>query len=665
MRNFFYFRLALDNFKKNARMQIPFLLSSSLTVMIFYLVFSLSTNEGIGGLMGGNYVQQLLGFGIGVIIVFSIIFLFYTYSFLIKRRKREFGLFNILGMEKKHIARMLFHETFISFFLSLVLGILVGILFDKLMYMLLLRMIQADVHFGFYISTSGILCSFLLFFAIYVLIYVFSLVQVHIANPIELLNSDKVGEKEPKAKWILALIGLVCLITGYYMAVTITNPLTAFTMFFVAVILVVIGTYLLFTAGSVTLLKLLKKNKRYYYKTNHFISISNMIYRMKQNAIGLANICILSTMVLVMLSTTLSLWNGMQDILDQRYPREIIVSLRDYDLYTTKDRLLQVVKDQNIQVKDEMFYRYSSMSGLLHGNAVDLGLDQGGLSDVNDAITIYMIPLEDYNEAMHTQDTLDPGQVMIYGLRIDYEQPEIRIGDQSFQVKKKLNQFMDNQEAASTVSPSLFIVMDNVDTVLKMQEIQEQSYEVTNRPTSVFAFDSEDSRSQKEIASLFNVLNNTDNFESEKDYTWVYTECRDTDQINMLGLYAGFLFLGIFLSILFVIATVLIMYYKQITEGYQDKARFEIMEKVGLEKKDIRRSINSQVLTVFFLPLIVAGIHIAFALPLIDKLMGLLYFDNIKLFILTTAICFGVFALIYCVVYVLTSKVYYRIVKAR
>lgn len=665
MRNFFYFRLALDNFKKNARMQIPFLLSSALTVMIFYLVFSLSTNEGIGGLMGGNYVQQLLGFGIGVIIVFSIIFLFYTYSFLIKRRKREFGLFNILGMEKKHIARMLFHEIFISFSLSLVLGILVGILFDKLMYMLLLRMIQADVHFGFYISTSGILCSFILFFAIYILIYVFSLVQVHIANPIELLNSDKVGEKEPRAKWILALIGLVCLITGYYMAVTITNPLMAFTMFFVAVILVVIGTYLLFTAGSVTLLKLLKKNKRYYYKTNHFISISNMIYRMKQNAVGLANICILSTMVLVMLSTTVSLWNSMQEILNQRFPRDIIVSLRDYDLYTSKDRLLQVIDQQGIKAENEMVYRYVSMSGLLHGDQVDLGFDQGGLSDVNDAITMYLIPLEDYNQIMHTQDTLAPGEVMIYSMRMNYNQPDIRIGDQNFHVKKRLQEFMENQEASSTVSASLFIVMDDVDTILQMQDVLEKNYSVYNRPTTILAFDDKDSRSQDEIASLFSGLEHTVELEDEKDYTWVYTECKGTGKIEMMGLYAGFLFLGIFLSILFVIATVLIMYYKQITEGYQDQERFEIMEKVGLEKKDIRRSINSQVLTVFFLPLIMAGIHIAFALPLISKLMNLLYFDNMNLFIFTTIICFSLFALIYCVVYVLTSKVYYRIVKAR
>ncbi len=665
MRNFFYFRLALDNFKKNAKMQIPFLLSSSLTVMIFYLVFSLSTNEGISGLMGGVYVQQLLSFGIGVIIIFSVIFLFYTYSFLIKRRKREFGLFNILGMEKKHIARIIFHEIFLSFFISLAIGILVGILFDKLMYMLLLKMIQADVHFGFYISTTGILFSFILFFAIYVLMYIFSLIQIHIANPIELLNSDNVGEKEPKAKWVLALIGIVCLATGYYMAVTITNPLMAFTFFFIAVILVVIGTYLLFTAGSVTLLKLLKKNKRYYYKTNHFISISNMIYRMKQNAIGLANICILSTMVLVMLSTTLSLWNGMQEILDQRYPRDVTVYLKAYDLYDTKDKLMQVIDDQNLQAEDVLFYRYTSMSGLLHGNRIELGFDQGGITDIDDAINIYMIPLEDYNQAMHTQDTLNPGEIMIYGLRLDYDQNEIQIGDQNFHVTKKLNQFMENKEAAVTVTPSMFIVMDSIDSVLHMQQTLENNYTVYDTPTTVLAFNTKDNRSQQQIASLFSSLNNTDEIEDEKDYSWSYLEFKDTAKVEMLGLYAGFLFLGIFLSILFVIATVLIMYYKQITEGYQDQERFEIMEKVGLEKKDIRKSINSQVLTVFFLPLILAGIHITFALPLIDKLMNLLYFDNIQLFIITTAVCFGVFALIYCVVYVLTSKVYYRIVKAR
>ena len=660
----FYFRLAVDNFKNNAKMVLPFLCSSSLSVMIFYLVYSLSHNEGLKSLTGGEYVQMLLSLGVGVIVVFSVIFLFYTNSFLMKRRKHEFGIFNILGMEKKHIARVIFYETLISLVFSLVIGIGVGILFDKLSYMILLRMLSFDAGFGFYISKSGIGYTLILFSLIYLLIYIFSYFQIQMTKPIELIHSQQMGEKEPKSKWMFTLVGIVCLGIGYYLAVSITDPLSAFTFFFIAVVLVILGTYLLFTTGSITFLKLLKKNKKYYYKTRHFISLSNMIYRMKQNAIGLANICILSTMVLVMLSTTFSLWMSIDSIIHSRFPREVQIAMRGYDLDSSKQQLDSVLEQNEIKANDIMLYRYSSISGLLEDGILNTDTSQASLSNLGDVVSLYFIPLEDYNEATHQSMSLKEDEVFVYASGQKYNEDFLRVGDVNYQVKDTLSTFMDNQEEGSSIGNNYFVVVSDVEQVLQMQKIQESLYpDSYNVPTTMLSFDcDQDHRSQEKIASLFQTWNVNEG-NSDQDFVYIYTSTKESSYHDTLSLYAGFLFLGIFLSILFIIATVLIMYYKQITEGLQDRDRFEIMANVGLEKRELKRSINSQVLTVFFLPLIVAGFHICFAFPLIDKLLRLLYFEDTKLFVTVTTICFLIFVVIYSMVYFLTSKVYYRIVR--
>ena len=664
MFKFFYFRLAVDNLKKNAKMILPFLCSSSLTVMIFYLVYSLSHNEGLNALTGGEYVQMLLSLGVGVIVVFSVIFLFYTNSFLMKRRKHEFGIFNILGMEKKHIALVIFYEILISLVVSLVFGIGAGILFDKLSYMILLRMLSFDAGFGFYISGSGIGYSLILFSLIYLLIYIFSYFQIQMTKPIELLHSQQMGEKEPKSKWLFTLVGIVCLSIGYYLAVSITDPLSAFTFFFVAVVLVILGTYLLFTTGSITLLKLLKKNKKYYYKTRHFISLSNMIYRMKQNAIGLANICILSTMVLVMLSTTFSLWMSIDSIIDSRFPREVQIAMRGYDLDASKQQLDSVLEQNEIKANDIMMYRYSSISGLLEEGILNTDTSEASFSNLGDVVSLYFIPLKDYNEATDQSMSLNEDEVFVYGSGQKYNEDFLRVGDVNYQVKDTLSTFMDNQEEGASIGNNYFVIVSDVEQVLQMQKIQESLYpDSYNVPTTMLSFDcDQDSRSQEKIASLFQTLNVNDG-NTDQDLVYIYTSTKESSYHDTLSLYAGFLFLGIFLSILFIIATVLIMYYKQITEGLQDRDRFEIMANVGLEKRELKRSINSQVLTVFFLPLIVAGLHICFAFPLIDKLLRLLYFEDTKLFVTVTMISFLIFVVIYSMVYFLTSKVYYRIVR--
>lgn len=643
-------------------MYIPFILSSILTIMMYYMVSSLSMNPNMIEIVGGDIMQQILSLGIYVITVFAVIFLFYTNSFLIKRRKREFGLFNILGMEKKHLSIVIALESIIVFLVSMVLGIGIGILLDKAFYLLIAKMLNASITLGFYISYQSIVNSIILFFIIFLLMYVFSLIQINLSNPIELLHGDQHGEKEPKTKWLLAIIGLICLGTGYYMSVSIQDPVTAFVFFMVAVILVVIGTYMLFTAGSIVILKLLRKNKRYYYKTNHFISVSNMIYRMKQNAVGLGNICILSTMVLVMLSTTISLWVGMNDIIETRFPRDITVSINSVDsnqaLYTIDD-MNNAIEQAGIQTDDELVYRTLSVSAINKENTYTFGNENASLQDISNVVVLYFITLDDYNRTEGTNVNLAPDEVLVFPSGKQFDHKTIDIASNTFKVKGILDSIKADSNYSANLQNSMFVVVDSMDTLFMIDDLQKQAYG-DNASYIHTSYDFNLSKSEE-----MSVKEATDALIANYpgDTTYMMVDTQEGNYEDLLSLYASFLFIGIFLSFLFIMATVLIMYYKQITEGYEDKKRFEIMQKVGLDKREVKKTINSQVLTVFFLPLVVAAIHIVFAFPMIEKMLRLLYLDNTNLYIMTTVICFGVFALVYVLIYFLTSKVYYGIVR--
>lgn len=630
--------------------------------MMYYMVSSLSMNPNMMNMIGGDVMQQILSLGIYVITVFAVIFLFYTNSFLIKRRKREFGLFNILGMEKKHLSIVIALESMIVFLVSMVLGIGIGILLDKAFYLLIAKMLNASITLGFYISYQSIVNSIILFLIIFVLMYLFSLIQINLSNPIELLHGDQHGEKEPKTKWLLALIGLICLGTGYYMSVSIQDPVTAFAFFMVAVILVVIGTYMLFTAGSIVILKLLRKNKRYYYKTNHFISVSNMIYRMKQNAVGLGNICILSTMVLVMLSTTISLWVGMNDIIETRFPRDITVSINSVDsnqaLYTIDD-MNYAIEQAGIQTEDELVYRTLSVSAFNQGNTYTFGNENMSLQDISNVVVLYFITLDDYNRTEGTNVSLAPDEVLVFPSGKQFDHKTIDIASNTFKVKGILDSIKADSNYSANLQNSMFVVVDSMDTLFMIDDLQKQAYG-DNASYIHTSYDFNLSKSEE-----MSVKEATDALIANYpgDTTYMMVDTQEGNYEDLLSLYASFLFIGIFLSFLFIMATVLIMYYKQITEGYEDKKRFEIMQKVGLNKREVKKTINSQVLTVFFLPLVVAAIHIVFAFPMIEKMLRLLYLDNTNLYIMTTVICFGVFALVYVLIYFLTSKVYYGIVR--
>lgn len=671
MSKFFYFKLAITNIKKNTKTYIPYIIASILTISMFYIICSLGNNPNISKACGTDSMKYILFLGTWVCGIFAIIFLFYTNSFLMKRRKKEFGLYNILGMEKKHISIIVLCETFIISTISLSLGLISGILFDKLMLLIILSMFTVEIPLGFHISPESFPTTLTLFSCIFVLIFLNSIRQIHLSKPIELLQGSTIGEKEPKAKWLLALIGAICLGTGYYISLTTTNPIAALTMFFIAVILVIIGTYLLFTAGSIVLLKALRKNKNYYYKTKNFISISGMIYRMKQNSVGLANICILSTMVLVMISSTFSLWMGMNDVLEDYYPRDFAFTPFSNSEKSSSDLKLWInntLDENQAEAKDIIEYTYLSFAAVENKDTFILDRDNPAYSNMLNKIrNLFFITVDDYNKMTNLNKTLKKDEVLIYSNRDKYNMKEMKISDKTFKIKEIFDDFPNNRFMASNVASSHFIVVKDSTILNDLDKFQKNKYaDMASDIKYYYAFNIDgnskkiidiNTKFENDIQKMGTYEENTDKFIYEGSIN-----CRETEKNDFIGIYGGLYFIGVFLGVLFIIATILIMYYKQISEGYDDKSRFEIMQKVGISHKEIKQSIHSQVLIVFFLPLIVAGIHIAFAFPFITRLLALLNLTNIKLFGMATVGGFLIFSVFYAIVYKITAKSYYKIV---
>ena len=658
MKTGFFPRLAAGNIKKNSRTYIPYILTCVMTVAMYYIVRSLSLNPGLEQMAGTDYLNGAMFLGSRVIAVFAFIFLFYTNSFLVKRRKKEFGVFHILGMEKRHLARTLSWESVYVTVISIGAGFVLGIALDKLMYLVINCVLAAEVPLGFFVSWKAIRETALLFALIFLLIWLHSVWQMKAANPVELLRGGNVGEREPKTRWISALAGAACMGSGYYIALTVTNPIASLLLFFLAVLLVIAGTYLLFTAGSIALLKTLRKNRRYYYKTRHFVSVSGMIYRMKQNAVGLANICVLSTMVLVMVSSTTSMMVGIEDIIRTRYPADFMLYLRDMDSEGS-ERVIEAVhalqEEQNLSVTEEINYSYLAFSALQDENRfyVDRDFTMAIVDDINN---LYFIPLSDYNRSTGEDRELKNGEVLLYCDRQEFDYTDLRIFDREYRVADRVDSFPGNGVYAANITVTRYLVMTEED----FQELylaQKQALtDIASEILQVYGFDT-DAGKEKQAHVYEALIERMTQMGAS-----VQIESREEERISSIGFYSGFFFIGVFLGLLFVMATVLIIYYKQISEGYDDKERFEIMQKVGMSREEVKKSIHSQVLTVFFLPLVAAGIHVAVAFPLISKLLALFNLLNTRIYAVCTVGCFLVFAVFYVLVYLLTSRSYSRIV---
>lgn len=659
MNNRFFPKLAASNIKKNGKAYIPYILSCVMTVAMFYIVKSLSYNPGLKNMVGSSTMMTMMSMCSVMIALFAIIFLFYTNSFLVKRRKKEFGVFNILGMEKSHIAKTMAWENFYVTLISIAGGLVIGIALDKAMFLLIAQVLNEEISLGFFISDKAIISTVVMFCIIFLLILLNSIMQIQTANPIELLTAGNAGEREPKTKWILTILGLLSLGTGYYIALAIKNPITALVYFFFAVILVIIGTYMLFTAGSIALLKILRKNKKYYYKTKHFTSISGMIYRMKQNAVGLANICILSTAVLVMVSSTSSLMLGMQDVIATRYPDDFIVYSNETSeerAYESFDAIRELQEEQNLNVTSEREYRYLVFPAFINGDTFEVTRD-ANFSSLGNLNNLIFVSLSDYNRVMGTDKTLAEDEILVYSDRLQFNYPTLKIFDREYSVKEKIDEFIGNGLIVAVAANTQFIVLPDGTDIDELYALQKEALSDGASEIQYYYGFSSDADEETQRAFYRTLL------EDYVGHGYEGTiESKADSRSEFVGLYGGFFFIGIFLGILFIMATVLIIYYKQISEGYDDKQRYEIMQKVGMTHQEIKNSIHSQVLTVFFLPLIVAGIHIAVAFPIITKLLALLNLLNVQLFLTCTVVCYVVFAVMYLLIYLLTARTYYKIV---
>ena len=666
MRLGFYAKLAVNGIRKNARLYVPYLLTCAGMVMMFYIVSYLQDTPVLAGIRGGEEMQAMLSLGSGVMGVFGAIFLLYTNSFLIRRRKREFGLYNMLGMGKGNIARVLFWEALLVLTGTMAIGLAVGVAVSKLAELLLVNIMHGNVTFTFTVSPRAVLLTAAVFCIIHALLLIKALLQIRTASAVNLFRSESAGEKPPRANWVLAILGLILLAVAYYLAVTIKQPLVAMAMFFVAVILVILATYLLFIAGSVAVCRMLQKNRRYYYKAKHFVSVSSMAYRMKRNGAGLASICILSIMVLVTVSSTTGLYFGSEDSLRSRYPRDItlIAKAKDVSMLTDEKRdaarelVDAYVAEHDATAHNFRDFRIVSVTGAMKDGAITTDPQEAGMHITDSTIyQVNFLPLPDYNRICGTNETLADDEALISLKRGDYGWDSISVDSKvAYRTRKAPVVFQESGMAAVDVVDTIYVVvkdLQGLQPLLQGNTLFAQQWE--------YGFDSMLSdEDQWEMTYQMDVELSDGLHRLGMKY--VYLEGMAENRYDFYGTYGGFFFLGILLSIVFLFAAVLIIYYKQISEGYEDQKRFEIMQKVGMTRKNIRKSINSQLLTVFFLPLVGAGVHLAFAFPMIRRMLILFNLTNTRLLVETTGVTFLAFALIYTLVYRKTSNAYYAIV---
>lgn len=652
-----YVRLALSNLKKNKKNYLPYIITSILTIMIFYDMYMITINPGLKKIPGSASVISVLGVGAYIVGIFACIFLFYTNSFLVKQRKKEIGLYNVLGMGKKDIGFMMFWETVITSIGSLICGLLAGVLFGKLMFLILYRILRFKTEIIYEISGKAIQVTVVLFVAIFAATLLANLWAIRRANPIELLKGGAQGEREPKTKLILALFGVVTIAAGYVLANTVENPITAISVFFLAVLLVVCGTYALFVAGSIAVLKLMRKNKNFYYKANHFHSVSGMIYRMKQNGVGLANICILSTMVLITVSTTVCLNMGMENIMSNRFPKEFMLNIyeaTEENIQKVDKVITEEVNRFEVQRKNAFRCAYLNLIADENEKGFDSLLFEGAF--YSNKAMLEIAPVRYYNEMCNDDIELSDGEAVVYTVgKENYGKDTLSIEDMEFTVVKEPDRIPMEKEQEFPLMDTYVIFVKDESVIHTMIENYAKGKPVDI--TYECGFDLSGSlKAKQQVADQIETR-----VHQEMNLSGG-TELRGNFKEDFYTFYGCFLFIGIFLGSLFLMATVLIIYYKQISEGYEDRNRYQIMKKVGMSRKEIRKTINSQIRLVFFLPIGVAVVHVIAAFRLMRKILATMNLTNMNLFIACTAGTILVFAVIYMLVFKITAREYYKIV---
>lgn len=666
-------RLAKQNIRNNKSTYIPYMITCIFCIAMIYMMEFLRDCPTLDqAVRQADEVRMIVFTGEIVVEIFCIIFLIYSNSFLMKRRQKEIGLYNILGLERNHIGIVMFLETIITSIGSLAGGIAVGIIGSKLALLLLLKLLHIPSVLGFYISVKGIFTCLFMFGIVFLMILFLNLAKIHLSRPVELLRGNNTGEKEPAAKWLMALIGFICLGAGYYLAVTTESPIKAITIFLLAVILVMAGTYLLFTAGSIVILKFLRRRKSFYYRTGNFISISGMLYRMKQNAIGLASICILSTGVLLMISMTVSIYFGMNDIMLNRYPYDVdmsVTSISEDECQTAIEAFEKAIADNKVPVEKSVEEIYLDIVCSKNGDQI-LIKPANTIRNSDSVLVLSLLNQAEYERLTGISANLNDGEIFAW-YPSAVQKDSVTADETEFTVKKWLdkNPLTCGEDA---VSDNAVLVVTDED-FKKFDEMRTEMYKgVSSAPagedlTLHLGLDITGSETDKIDfgTPVMEVVKDLKKNGGLSENSWITSGIRQQEYESYYADNGSLLFIGIFLGSLFLMGTAMIIYYKQISEGYEDQKRFEIMQKVGLSRREVRSSVRRQILMVFFLPLLMAMLHITMAFPMIRRMLLLFGMTNTKLFIGCTAGTVLIFAVVYGLIYLMTARSYYHIVERK
>ncbi|QHQ62412.1 FtsX-like permease family protein [Anaerocolumna sedimenticola] len=663
----FFLRLALTNIQRDKKMYLPFVIASTAFVSIYFMVVTIMYSKGIADVPAGKNLQDMFSIGMVIMNVITVIFMFYINSFLIKRRKKEFGLYGILGLEKRHVGRIIIWENFIISGASIFMGILFGCIFSKLIFMIIFYTLRVSPNSRFQLPAEAFELTIILFLGIFLFTSLFNLLQIRMANPIDLIKGDRMGEKKVHFIFLKTLSGAVLLGWAYYSALTVNNAFTALTQFLLAVLAVIAASFLLFEAGSLFFLNILKGKKKVYYKSNNFIAIAGLFHRMKQNAAGLASICILSTMVLVTVSTCTALFLGQEDMLTRLNPNDMQIEMSEAvsegQIKQLDTLISSLVNKHDITITDQFGYNFYRDDLLLKDGALKVPGPEAYESGASMAeITLYLrevdyITLEDYNKICSTKETLSPNEILLLTNHADNNMAsEITSLSGDFKIKSIILDSKFIQGKNSEEDSKLFIVAaDKKEGLNLMQLLNPNLREIYLNRIHIINITGKNNNLNlfsKEVQDKSLKIENVAHFKS------IFT-----DREEGYGLYGGLLFLGIFFTILFLVATVLIIYFKQISEGYEDKERFIILQKVGMDDFEVKRTINKQILIVFFLPLLGALLHVSMAEHMITKLLEAFHLFNNTLTAWCIFITCIVFMAAYILVYRLTAKTYYKIVK--
>lgn len=678
----FYSKLAINNIRKNSRFFFPRICTEAGLIACFYIMLTLSMDGRMQSVKGGNYLSAFMWMGVAILALLSAVLMLYINRFLMKQRKREFGVYNVLGMEKRHVGRVLFFENLISSLLSVIAGLLAGMLLYKLCSLLICRLLQTGAVAGFYYVTPLTLIPTVAFFLVLdFLIFLLNRISVAIMKPVELLQSNSAGEKEPKIKWVMLISGLVCLGTGYYLTITTESPLNALALFFVAVLLIIAGTYFLFVAGSIFVLKTLRKNKNFYYRPKNMPAVGGLLYRMKQNAVGLASISILATGVLVMISTTMSLYSGYESVLKKNYPQHLYLEAgfsgdnEEIEFLSPSDleKIVRNAAEKNgADIKDVEYHEYLLLAYYNSDNILytQPEMNEADVMEVSSDIGNYFFMTEKtYSDLTGETLGLSQNEIVVCSIY----NPEglkdvtgtLTIHGRKYRIKNNIYHFPISASYLASMFSCYGVVVSDENTLNEIYVSQKKvlgqfASDYTRRIAVTFADSGKAEAAgdaiENDIRASLNKLSDGRVLHYNLDSCWNAKEA-------LLGMFGTLFFLGMLLGTVCLFATALIIYYKQISEGYEDRARFQIMEKVGMSREEVKKTIGRQVLLVFFLPLAVAGIHMAAVFPILTRMMKVLMFFSVKLFVICTLITFAAFALIYVLIYIGTSRTYYQIVK--